>query len=56
MLASATWLDYRLGEKHQGLRAAITQNLALEQDLSFRMDWRYWEGVSEFSLGLQVYF
>jgi hypothetical protein len=56
MLASATWLDYRLGDKDQGLRAAITQNLALEQDLSFRMDWRYWEGVSEFSLGLQVYF
>jgi hypothetical protein len=56
MLASATWLDYRLGEKDQGLQAAIAQNLAMGRDRSLRMDWRYWQGISEFSLGLQVYF
>ncbi len=56
VLASATWLDYRSGEQDAGLRAVITQNLALEQHLSLRMDGRYWQGVAEFSLGLQTYF
>jgi len=56
VLASATGLDYRLGETGATWRARITQHLALERNLSLQMDWRYWEGVSEFSLGLQVYF
>ena len=56
VLASATWLDYRSGEQDAGLRAMITQNLALERQLSLRLDGRYWQGVAEFSLGLQTYF
>ncbi len=55
-LASATWLDYRSGEQDAGLRAVITQNLALKRNLSLRMDGRYWQGVAEFSLGLHTYF
>ena len=56
VLASATWLDYRSGEQDAGLRAVITQNLALERQLSLRLDGRYWQGVAEFSLGLHAYF
>ena len=51
-----TWLDDPFSGQDTGLRAIITQNLALEPDLSFRMDWRYWAGVTEFSLGLRAYF
>lgn len=56
VLASATWLDYRSGEQDAGLRAVIAQHLALQQNLSLRMEGRYWQGVAEFSLGLHAYF
>ena len=56
VLAGATWLDYRLGETGTALRAALQQNLALDQNWSLRMDWRYLEGSHEFGVGLQVYF
>lgn len=55
-LASATWLHHQMGERSQAWRATLTQNLTLERDLSLRMDWRYGEGVAEFSLGLQIFF
>ena len=56
VLASASWLDYRLGETGTALRAALQQNLALGRDLSLQMDWRYWEGTHEFEIGWRVYF
>ena len=56
VLASVTWLDDPFGGQDAGLRAVITQNLALGSDLSFRMDWRYWVGITEFSFGLRAYF
>lgn len=56
VLTSVTWLDDPFGGQDAGLRAIITQNLVLEPDLSFSMDWRYWAGVTEFSLGLRAYF
>ena len=56
ILAGATWLDYRLGETGAARRAALQQNLALDQNWSLRMDWRYLEGSHEFGIGLRVYF
>jgi hypothetical protein len=56
LLASATGLDYRFGEQGQEWRASIAQHLALGRNGALRMDWRYREGVTEFSLGLHAYF
>ncbi|MDG4549030.1 MAG: DUF4105 domain-containing protein [Candidatus Contendobacter sp.] len=56
VLASATWLDYRLGETGSAARAAVRQHWALNRDLSLGMDWRHWEGIHEFEIGLRVYF
>ncbi len=56
VLASASWLDYRLGETGAATWAALRQNWALDRDLSLGMDWRHWEGIDEFEIGLRVYF
>ncbi|MBK8895802.1 MAG: DUF4105 domain-containing protein [Candidatus Competibacteraceae bacterium] len=56
LLAGATWRDYRLGELGTALRTELRQNLALDKNLSLKMDWRYLEGLHEFGIGLQVYF
>ena len=56
MLASAAWLDYRLGETSAATRMILQQNLALGRDWSLRADWRHQEGDHEFGLRLQVYF
>jgi hypothetical protein len=56
ILASATWLDYRLGETGSALRAALQQRLALGRDWALRADWRYLEGTQEFGAGFLVYF
>ena len=56
LLASVTWLDYRLGETGTALRATVGQHLALDRDLALRADWRYLEGAREFQIGLHVYF
>lgn len=56
VLAGATWSDYRLGETGTALRVMLRQNLALGQDLSLGMDWRYLEGTHEFEIGLRAYF
>ncbi len=56
LLASATWLDYRLGETGAALRATISQHLALDRDLALRLDWRDLEGAHELQLGFHAYF
>ncbi len=56
VLASAHGLDARFGETGTALRWRIGQHLALGRNLALRMDWRAFEGIHEFSLGLQGYF
>ncbi len=56
MLASATGLNFRLGETGTAMRAGLQQNFALDRDLSLMVDWRYLEGTHEFGIGLRVYF
>lgn len=56
MLVNASWVDYRSGEQDSGLRAVIAQNVMLQQHLALRIEGRYWQGISEFSLGLHSYF
>lgn len=56
MLASAAWLDYRLGETGAATRVVLQQNLALGNDWSLRADWRHQEGEHEFGVGLQMHF
>lgn len=56
MLASAAWLDYRLGETSAATRLVLQQNLALGNDWSLRADWRHQEGEHEFGVRLQMHF
>ena len=56
ILASATWLDYRLGETGSAPRAVLQQRLALGRNWALRADWRYLEGTQEFGAGFLVYF
>jgi len=56
VLASVTDLDFRLGETGSTTRAVLQQNVALSQDLSLEMNWRYLEGVRQLEIGLRVYF
>lgn len=56
VLASTTWLDYRWGETGPATRAVVRQHWALHRDLSLGMDWRHWQGIDEFGIGLRMYF
>ena len=56
IMASATWLDYLMGETGTGLRTVVQQNLTLDRNLALRMEWRSLEGIPEFEMGLHVYF
>lgn len=56
VLASATWLDYRLGEKDATRRLALRQQWQLTRNWALIWDGWDWGGVQEFRLGLQTYF
>lgn len=56
LLAGVTWRDYWQGETNTALRAELRQRFALERNLSLGLDWRYLEGLHEFTVGVQAYF
>ncbi len=56
ILASVNGLQDWSSDTDTTVRAALSQSLTLTRDLLLRMDWRYWEGVYEWGLGLQAYF
>lgn len=56
ILASASRLDYRLGETGTAWQAAVGQNLALGRNWALRMEWHYFQQTREFTFGLRTYF
>ncbi len=56
VLAQARWLEVVSGETSGGWRSEIAQNIAIDKQLALRMSAYHWPGISEFGIGLYLYF
>jgi hypothetical protein len=54
--ASASYLQFPVGEKSAEWRVSAQQRYTLHQNLALRFDFNQRDGAHEYLLGLQLYF